>query len=189
LTPKGVILLIGGSMNKEDFITGVAGSFIAAVVGLTGANANLEEIVPIETANEKVESGTPSEIKAKYSNVTTLSDKELKTLLKAVGFNGQGLKMAWAVAKKESNGRPLAFNGNKDTGDHSFGIFQINMNGKLMEDRLEKFDLNSVSDLFNPVTNAEIAFYMTKGGKDWSSWTYLEGQRIKEFLNKYPTVS
>jgi hypothetical protein len=188
LTPKGVILLIGGSMNKEDFITGVAGSFIAAVVGLTGANADLKEIVPIETANEKAELGTPSAIKAKYSNATTLSDKELKTLLKAVGFEGQGLKMAWAVAKKESNGRPLAFNGNKNTGDHSFGIFQINMNGELMENRIEKFDLNSVSDLFNPVTNAEIAFYMTKGGKDWSSWTYLNGERIKEFLAKYPTV-
>ena len=90
----------------------------AAVVGLTGANADLKEIVPIETANEKAELGTPSAIKAKYSNVTTLSDKELKTLLKAVGFEGQGLKMAWAVAKKESNGRPLAFNGNKNTGDH-----------------------------------------------------------------------
>jgi hypothetical protein len=175
-------------MNKEDFITGVAGSFIAAVVGLTGANADLKEIVPIETANEKAELGTPSAIKAKYSNVTTLSDKELKTLLKAVGFEGQGLKMAWAVAKKESNGRPLAFNDNKNTGDHSFGIFQINMNGELMENRIEKFDLNSVSDLFNPVINAEIAFYMTKGGKDWSSWTYLNGERIKEFLAKYPTV-
>jgi hypothetical protein len=175
-------------MNKEDFITGIAGSFIAAVVGLTGANADLKETLPIETANEKVESGTPSAIKAKYANVTTLSDKELKTLLKAVGFEGQGLKMAWAVAKKESNGRPLAFNGNKNTGDHSFGIFQINMNGELMENRLEKFDLASVSDLFNPVTNAEIAFYMTKGGKDWSSWTYLDGERIKQFLAKYPTV-
>jgi methionine synthase II (cobalamin-independent) len=62
------------------------------------------------------------------------------------------------------------------------------MNGELMESRIEKFDLNSVSDLFNPVTNAEIAFYMTKGGKDWSSWTYLNGERIKEFLAKYPTV-
>jgi len=175
-------------MNKEDFITGVAGSFIAAVVGLTGANANIKEIVPIETANEKVKFGTPSAIKEKYANVTSLSDKELKALLKAVGFEGQGLKMAWAVAKKESNGRPLAFNGNKNTGDHSFGIFQINMNGELMESRIEKFDLNSVSDLFNPVTNAEIAFYMTKGGKDWSSWTYLNGERIKEFLAKYPTV-
>jgi len=175
-------------MNKEDFITGVAGSFIAAVVGLTGANADLKEIVPIETVNEKAELGTPSAIKAKYSNAITLSDKELKTLLKAVGFEGQGLKMAWAVAKKESNGRPLAFNGNKNTGDHSFGIFQINMNGELMENRIEKFDLNSVSDLFNPVTNAEIAFYMTKGGKDWSSWTDLNGERIKEFLAKYPTV-
>lgn len=175
-------------MNKEDFITGIAGSFIAAVVGLTGANSNPKETVTVEAGTEKVELTTPSAIKAKYANVTALSDKELKTLLKAVGFEGQGLKMAWAVAKKESNGRPLAFNDNKNTGDHSFGIFQINMNGELMKNRLEKFNLNSVSDLFNPVTNAEIAFYMTKGGKDWSSWTYLDGERIKQFLVKFPTI-
>jgi hypothetical protein len=57
-----------------------------------------------------------------------------------------------------------------------------------MDHRIEKFDLDSVSDLFNPVTNAEIAFYMTKGGKDWSSWTYLTGDRIKEFLAKYSSI-
>ena len=46
----------------------------------------------------------------KYKNATSLSDKDLKNLLKLVGFEGQNLKEAWAIAKRESNGRPFAFN-------------------------------------------------------------------------------
>ena len=63
----------------------------------------------------------------KYQNSGELTDRQLKELLSAVGFNGKHLIEAWAVAKKESNGRPLAFNGNHKTGDSSYGMFQINM--------------------------------------------------------------
>ena len=73
-----------------------------------------------------------------------------------VGFEGVGLKKAWSIAKRESNGRPLAYNGDKKTGDSSYGIFQINMIGDLGPTRLEKFDLKSNKELFDPVTNAEI---------------------------------
>ena len=62
----------------------------------------------------------------KYQDAVTLTDRQLKELLHAVGFRGQSLVEAWAVAKKESNGRPLAFNGDVSTGDNSYGIFQIN---------------------------------------------------------------
>ena len=60
-----------------------------------------------------------------------LTDEELVQMLYAVGFEGKALRVAWAVVKKESNGRPLAFNGNTRTGDSSYGIFQINMIGGL----------------------------------------------------------
>jgi len=99
-----------------------------------------------------------------------LSDTELVDLLYSVGFRGNSLKTAWAVVKRESNGRPLAHNGNTNTGDNSYGIFQINMIGTLGENRRNKFGLDSNKQLFDPVTNAEIAFHMTSGGSDWSSW-------------------
>jgi len=107
---------------------------------------------------------------AVYKPSEMLTDKELLQLLKAVGFEGQALKMAWGIAKAESNGRPMAYNGNRNTGDSSYGIFQINMLGNLGDDRKEKFDLRSNVLLFDPVINAEITYYMTKGGVDWSSW-------------------
>ena len=120
-----------------------------------------------------------------FENKTNLTDLELKNLLSLVGFKGKDLVVAWAVAKKESNGRPLAFNGNHKTGDSSYGVFQINMIDQLGPDRRTKFDLESNAELFNPVKNAEIAYYMTNGGEDWSSWKGLT-PRTKAWMKKFP---
>ncbi|NBX78016.1 hypothetical protein EBQ93_01485, partial [bacterium] len=88
----------------------------------------------------------------KYSSSEMLAPTDLKDLLWAVGFEGTALKTAWAIAKVESNGRPMALNDNKKTGDKSYGIFQINMLGSLGVDRSEKFELVSNKELFDPVT-------------------------------------
>jgi hypothetical protein len=121
----------------------------------------------------------------KYQNSTKLTDIQLKELLSAVGFSGKHLIQAWAVAKKETNGRPLAFNGNAKTGDASFGIFQINMLRDLGPDRRAKFGLNFNADLLNPVLNAQVAYYMSNEGKDWSSWHGLT-PKTKAWMKKFP---
>ena len=144
----------------------------------------------VVTPETKTEAQLKKETLEKFSNTVykpseLLTDNELVNLLKAVGFEGQALKTAWAVAKKESNGRPMAYNGNRKTGDSSYGIFQINMLGNLGVDRKEKFDLRSNVLLFDPVINAEITYYMTDGGKDWSSWKGLTPE-TKEWLAKFP---
>ena len=122
-----------------------------------------------------------------YKTSEMLSDTELKNLLKATGFEGVALKKAWAIAKTESNGRPMAYNGNRNTGDSSYGIFQINMLGNLGIDRKEKFELKSNILLFDPVINAEITYYMTQGGNDWSSWPSYNSGKMKEWLGKFPS--
>lgn len=124
----------------------------------------------------------------KYENAHSLTDRQLVELLKAVGFVGEGLKKAWAVAKAESNGRPLAFNGNVKTGDSSYGIFQVNMIGKLGPDRREKFDLDLNAELFSPVTNAKIVYYMTKEGTDWSSWSSYKKGAVNKWYKKFNDV-
>lgn len=120
-----------------------------------------------------------------------LAPMELKNLLKLVGFEGQGLKTAWAVVMTESNGRPNAHNSNTRTGDNSYGLFQINMIGTLGDARIEKFNLKKNEDLLDPVTNAEVAFYMSGGGTDFSAWKvsgYNKGsERFMSFLAEYPT--
>jgi len=140
----------------------------------------------------KTEVQLKKETLEKYSNTVykpseKLSDIELKELLAAVGFEGKALRTAWAIAKTESSGRPLAYNGNRKTGDSSYGIFQINMLGNLGVARKEKFDLRSNILLFDPVINAEITYHMTKGGTNWSAWKGLT-QRAKEFYLKFPTT-
>ena len=140
----------------------------------------------------KTEVQLKQETLEKYSNTVykpseKLSDIELKELLAAVGFEGKALKTAWAIAKTESSGRPLAYNGNRNTGDSSYGIFQINMLGNLGVARKEKFDLRSNILLFDPVINAEITYYMTNGGTNWSAWKGLT-PRAKEFYIKFPTT-
>ena len=157
------------------------------------------EQVATERVRPVVESEPVKKIKpfSYFENKTSLTDIELVWLLEAVGFEGQDLKEAWAIAKKESNGRPLAFNGNKLTGDNSYGIFQINMINTLGEDRRTKFDLDHNADLFNPVKNAQIAMHMSNGGSDWTSWhigkdayTSTSGKhyaKFKEWLSKFPT--
>jgi hypothetical protein len=110
------------------------------------------------------------ELKKFSEQKTAFTDEELVRMLSTIGFEGRALKVAWAVVKKESNGRPLAFNGNVKTGDNSYGIFQINMIGGLGVARRDKFDLDSNKDLFDPVVNAQIAYYMSNEGSDWSAW-------------------
>ena len=126
------------------------------------------------------------EVLEKYNNATSLTDSQLVELLKAVGFKGKGLVTAYAVAKAESNGRPFAFNGNTKTGDSSFGIFQINMLGTLGPDRRDKFDLDLNAELFSPVKNAQIVYYMTKGGTNWTSWTSYNKGAVNKWLDKFP---
>lgn len=114
----------------------------------------------------------------KGSGAQQLSPDELKKVLERAGFEGQGLANALKIAGAESGRRPYAFN--PHGGDLSYGIFQINMLGDLMNERLNKswkssdgksFKLGSVNDLFDPETNARVAYHMSQKGYNWSAWS------------------
>jgi soluble lytic murein transglycosylase-like protein len=156
------------------------------IAGLPHAIANADEVDGSTVTVQEI-AVDPLD---KYKGAKELSDTDLVELLSAVGFEGKALKVAYAVAKKESNGRPLAHNGDVSTGDNSYGIFQINMLGSLGEERREKFQLKTNKDLLEPVTNAKIAYHMSNGGEDWSSWKVYPGQkngeRYESFLKKFP---
>ncbi len=151
----------------------------------TKNNLSLKQAQTVEIASKEVFLVSKAKKLESFENKVSLTDLELKELLSLVGFKGKDLVVAWAVAKKESNGRPLAFNGNHKTGDSSYGMFQINMIDSLGPDRRTKFDLDSNADLFNPVKNAEIAYYMSNGGDDWSSWKGIT-PRTKTWMAKFP---
>ena len=168
---------------------------ILSIVGLVGVYSNsanatdnnllIKDGVEAESATKVALSVSRDKLIKKYENAISLTDLELKQVLELVGFKGKDLKEAWAIAKKESNGRPLAFNGDKTTGDKSYGIFQINMIGDLGPARRDKFELNTNADLFNPIKNAEIAYHMSDGGKDWSAWKGLTTKTL-EWMKDFP---
>ena len=167
-----ISLLIGTSINSAN-------------ANNTKNNLSLEQAQEASNASKEVFLVSKANKLKSFENKTSLTDLELKELLGLVGFTGKDLVVAWAIAKKESNGRPLAFNGNHKTGDSSYGMFQINMIDSLGPDRRDKFDLESNAELFNPVKNAEIAYYMSKGGENWSSWKGIT-PKTKQWMLKFP---
>lgn len=188
VTPIKVLLFSKEETMKNDqkFLIGVLATVLGFTMIMNRANAlstenNLSKTSVSATSTAKAvflvsrpknitHLTKNADILLKYQNSTKLTDRQLKELLSAVGFQGKHLAEAWAVAKKETHGNPLAFNGNEKTGDASFGLFQINMLRDLGPERRAKFGLNYNADLLNPVLNAQVAYYMSDGGTDWSSW-------------------
>jgi len=170
-----IVLLVAISCNAANATTELD----------TKNNLSLEQAQQSNNTSQGVFLVSKEEKLKSFENKGTLTDLELKELLYLVGFRGSNLIEAWAVAKKETNGQPTRFNPNIKTGDNSWGLFQINMIGMLGPDRRDKFELVTNSDLLNPVINAQVAFYMSEGGKDWSSWHGIT-QKTKEWMNRFP---
>jgi cell wall-associated NlpC family hydrolase len=105
--------------------------------------------------------------------------------LRQAGFSGQSLQTAYAIAMAESGGNAKAFNGNQRTGDRSYGLFQINMLGGMGPERRKQFGLSSNDNLYDPVTNAKVAYKMSKGGTDWTAWSTYNNDTYRQYLGQY----
>lgn len=118
---------------------------------------------------------------------------DLIQVLRQAGFKGKALRTAYAIAMRESGGRPEAFNGNTGTGDRSWGLFQINTLGPL-KSRVQQYGLQSEQDLLDPLNNARAAFQLSKGGTDFGAWglgpnAYRSGagfDTIKKYYDAFP---
>ena len=163
-------------------LRGIAMSTVAYITAITIGIFSVSTLASSNAASVPVITALPAHLKAiepinplaSFEDAKVLTEHELVDLLAAVGFEGKALKTAWSVAMRESRGRPVAHNKNANTGDNSYGLFQINMIGDLGVSRLAKFQdvvgIAKYADLFNPVANAKAAYYMTAKGKDWGSW-------------------
>lgn len=101
---------------------------------------------------------------------TTINKKELAKLLLQGGFNEQQVPAMLEIAKRESSLNPLALNPNADTGDLSYGLFQINMLGGMGPERRKALGLKSNEELYDPATNVRAAKYIydLQGPTAWS---------------------
>lgn len=179
-------------MSTVAYITAITiGIGSVTLLSTSNAATDLVTVVPAHLTEMQQTDPLLTLVDAKQ-----LTPHELVELLAAVGFEGKALKTAWSVVMRESRGRPVAHNKNANTGDNSYGLFQINMIGGLGVDRLAKFQdkigIKKVTDLFDPVANAKAAYYMTAGGKDWGSWglgpNAYDGDAIEPAVTKWYTA-
>lgn len=85
---------------------------------------------------------------------------QIYALARDAGFPPVVAVTMTAIALRESAGNPTAFNGNINTHDRSFGLWQINMAGSLAAGRLKAFGISDENQLFDPATNAHAAFVL-----------------------------
>jgi hypothetical protein len=135
-------------------------------------------------------SGTPGEPTTSTPSGKALSGAEVAKLMHKAGFRGEDLKTAVAVAWRESHFNPRAYNPRNK--DKSYGLMQINMKGALGPDRVKKFKLNSYDDLYDPATNARVAYELWSGktsgagnfpGAGWTPWRGRENISSQDLKN------
>lgn len=91
-----------------------------------------------------------------------LSPTQLVDVLKQAGFTGEGLHVAWAVAMRESHGRPGALGAVNSNGTRDHGLFQLNdiHMGRAIDP----------TQVYDAGANAAAAFRMSRHGTDFSAW-------------------
>ncbi len=109
------------------------------------------------------------------------SENQIVQLLRQAGFPESAIPTMVKIAQLESNNDTNAFNPDSSTGDLSYGLFQINMLGKMGPERRKWFGIKSNEELYDPVTNAKAAYKLWSSkekqgkGKGFTHWsTYNE---------------
>jgi hypothetical protein len=100
-----------------------------------------------------------------------LSPAQIKGYAQDAGFSAGESTTMTAIALAESGGETTSHNAVPP--DDSYGLWQINMIGKLGPSRLKEFGLTSASQLFDPAANAVAArkIYLGSGYHAWSTYT------------------
>lgn len=111
--------------------------------------------------------------------MNALSEGQAAELLRRAGVPEEKIPVMVNIAKRESSLRPGAHNLNRNTGDDSYGLWQINMIDEpdyaLGQERLRQFadiGVHRKEDLKDPWKNAQAAARILKGSglSAWSTY-------------------
>ncbi len=173
LTDKGLVSITQEDLKKFqdlnnkfektlDILLGKVPPGGAGAQSRTGGSAAGAEI---SNAPVNMDTSMRGSVEGKQFN-----NAELVALAKRVGATDEEAVRLAAIAKYESSGRSGALNDNPNTGDLSYGLWQINMIGNLGPARRREFGISSNEQLFDPVTNAQAAL-KTLRSSGWGAWT------------------
>ncbi len=121
---------------------------------------------------------------------------ELSEIAKYAGLCGfpgdhdeNKIAIATAIAMAESKGNPSAHNYNVNSGDDSYGLWQINMLGPLGPSRRQQFEINDNSALLDPCVNAKAMSIVSGEGTNWQPWTMYTNGEYKKYLESAKKVA
>lgn len=104
-----------------------------------------------------------------------LTAAQIYAFARGAGFPPVVAVTMTAIALRESSGDANAFNGNAQTGDRSYGLWQINMAGTLSVPRMRAFGIAGEIKLLDPATNAHAAFVLWGGqNRNLSTCWYID---------------
>jgi tape measure domain-containing protein len=106
---------------------------------------------------------------------------QLKALALAAGFNDRDASIMAAIAMAESGGRSNAHNNNAATGDNSYGLWQVNMLGRMGPERRRSFGIGSNEALFDPAVNASAARKVFES-QGFGAWSVFKSGAYRQFL-------
>jgi hypothetical protein len=187
------------SFGMRSGMTGVGNVEGSLVADLLGSNASGELGSRISRRGSAASSeytdgpARTSDVLQGNGGTKFLSKPDLLKTLARAGFRGDHLREAYAIALAESGGRPRAWNKHTETGDNSFGIFQINFLG-MEKERTRKLrqkvaGFRGKESLFNPDISAKAAYYMSHHGDNWSDWSTFKSGKYKQYVPAQSVVA
>jgi len=152
----------------------------------TGKNYTLDDKGNnVPETNQKNETGSISKISLNHKSNGTYSASSAAQLASQAGATPEEAKTLGAIAMAESSGNPNSHN--TKGRDNSYGLWQINLYGKLAG-RVKEFGLQSPDDLFDPQNNAKAAVKILRQ-KGFNAWSKYSNGEYKKYLNQSDNFS
>ena len=129
-----------------------------------------------------------------FGRPNKLTIPQIYNLAREAGFEHKDAITMTMIAMEESLGGMTNIHSHSGLarGDASYGLWQINMLGKMGPDRREKYNLSSNNDLFDPKTNARIAYDLaTNGGRKparFTPWGAFSTGKYQRHLGRVRTA-
>lgn len=160
---------VGGKPTSYDLYQGLTTTEQMSVLHSRNQVTSVSTKYSKYSGNTTVDATAQSNDSSYTLSAGSMKGEELAKLLYRQGFRGDHLVNMLAIAGRESNWRPGAHNGTPP--DNSYGLFQINMLGKLGPTRLKQFKIGKYEDLFDPATNVRAAWILSGGvSKNLAPW-------------------